>query len=77
MTRSQEKANRWRFRLWHLFAAMTLLGLTSWLSQHVSFGIGYGKVQGSYEGYALLKWDDRYLVDWDTMKDEHGIQVFP
>jgi hypothetical protein len=77
MTRAEEKTKRCRFRLWQLFGLIAFVGVVLWFSQHIAFGIGYGKVGDEYEGYLILKWDSRYLVEWDSMKDEHGTQVFP
>jgi len=70
MSGKQDKTRRWwQFRLWHLFALLSLMAVILWVSQHLSLEIVYS----ARSGYFQASWNDVELFEFHTVSyRKHG-----
>lgn len=69
MSTKRDKVRRFlHFRLWHLFALVTITAIILWISQHISIDVQYSR--GSV--YVWVAWDEFELIDFDSDGSSDG-----
>jgi hypothetical protein len=69
MTSGEENTKRWRFRLWHLFAAVALVAVSVFLFQHVSICVVMeppGVDNDERLIWLRVAWDDTDIINWSN-----------